>query len=214
MATITGHTTRSAGTILTAAIYNADHVNHINNATALNNAKLEGAAGPVTDGHAVVFNGTSGASLRTLAAFPVAATRAVNTSGGLSGGGDLSADRTLSIATNGVTADKLANGNLAVGFTASVVDDGTKSSGTYTPNTTGGNFRKITNGGAHTIAAPANDGTIIIKVTNNASAGAITFSGFAKVDQSSVLTTTNGHIFFLYITRVDATSHVSVRALQ
>lgn len=36
MATINPHTTRATGTILTAAIYNADHQNHISNANALN----------------------------------------------------------------------------------------------------------------------------------------------------------------------------------
>lgn len=36
MAVITPHTTRAPGTLLTAAIYNADHVNHVNNANNLN----------------------------------------------------------------------------------------------------------------------------------------------------------------------------------
>ena len=36
MATITPHTTRAVGTVLTASIYNADHVNHVTNANALN----------------------------------------------------------------------------------------------------------------------------------------------------------------------------------
>jgi hypothetical protein len=39
----------------------------------------------------------------------VPASRMINTGGGLQGGGDLSADRTLSIATGGVTSDKLAD---------------------------------------------------------------------------------------------------------
>ena len=39
----------------------------------------------------------------------VPASRMINTGGGLQGGGDLSADRTLSIATAGVTSDKLAD---------------------------------------------------------------------------------------------------------
>lgn len=36
MATVNPHTTRATGTILTAAIYNADHQNHITNANNLN----------------------------------------------------------------------------------------------------------------------------------------------------------------------------------
>lgn len=36
MATINPHTTRATGTVLTAAIYNADHQNHIANANSLN----------------------------------------------------------------------------------------------------------------------------------------------------------------------------------
>lgn len=36
MAIINPHTTRATGTVLTAAIYNADHQNHITNANALN----------------------------------------------------------------------------------------------------------------------------------------------------------------------------------
>jgi hypothetical protein len=35
MATINPHTTRATGTILTAAIYNGDHVNHVNNANSI-----------------------------------------------------------------------------------------------------------------------------------------------------------------------------------
>src|SRR5690349_15056983 len=36
MVTIVPHTTRATGTVLTAAIYNADHQNHITNATTIN----------------------------------------------------------------------------------------------------------------------------------------------------------------------------------
>ncbi|HEY7507019.1 MAG TPA: pyocin knob domain-containing protein [Nitrososphaera sp.] len=64
MSTISGHTVRASGTILTAAIYNADHLNHITNALALNADKLEGASPPTVDGHIAVFDGVSGAVLR------------------------------------------------------------------------------------------------------------------------------------------------------
>jgi hypothetical protein len=45
----------------------------------------------------------------------VPASRLISTGGGLQGGGDLSQDRTLSIATGGVTSDKLANSGVAAG---------------------------------------------------------------------------------------------------
>ena len=54
----------------------------------------------------------------------VPASREINTGGGLQGGGDLSANRTLSIATGGVTSDKLA---------VSGVTAGTYGSGTSIP---------------------------------------------------------------------------------
>lgn len=60
MTTINTHTTRATGTVLTAAIYNFDHVNHINNAQALNTTKIEGATPPVVAGNILVFTDTSG----------------------------------------------------------------------------------------------------------------------------------------------------------
>jgi len=45
----------------------------------------------------------------------VPASRLINTSGGLQGGGNLSQDRTLSIATGGVTNDKLADNGVSAG---------------------------------------------------------------------------------------------------
>lgn len=64
MTSINPHTTRGTGTILTATIYNADHANHISNAQALNNDKMEGATPPVVDGALAVFDGTGGNALR------------------------------------------------------------------------------------------------------------------------------------------------------
>lgn len=71
MTTISPHTTRANGTILTATIYNTDHSNHISNAQALNADKVEGATPPVVDGNAVVFDGTSGAAIRDSGSAPV-----------------------------------------------------------------------------------------------------------------------------------------------
>lgn len=71
MTTITGHTTRASGTILTAAIYNADHVNHVTNSTALNTGKIEGVAGPVVDGEGILWSGTGGATVKTAGYVPL-----------------------------------------------------------------------------------------------------------------------------------------------
>lgn len=65
MTTINGHTTRATGTVLTAAIYNFDHNNHITNADNLNAGKMEGAAPPVVDGEIAVWDGTGGNALRS-----------------------------------------------------------------------------------------------------------------------------------------------------
>lgn len=65
MSTINGHTTRAVGTVLTASIYNTDHLNHVTNAQTLNTDKMEGTPPPVVDGHVVVWNGTLGNAVRT-----------------------------------------------------------------------------------------------------------------------------------------------------
>jgi len=113
---------------------------------------------------------------------------------------------TCTILTTGATA------NLTLGFTVTSHNSGTKSSGTYTPDPTLGNMQRIINGGAHTLAAPSNECTMVIQYTNNASAGAITTSGFTKV--SGAFTTTNGDDFMCYITKCNGFSHLNIVALQ
>ena len=102
---------------------------------------------------------------------------------------------------------------LTAGFANTIHDAGTNSSGTYTPDEANGNMQKFINGGAHTLAPPANDCTLVLQQTNDASAGTITTSGFTLVDGDD-FTTTNGHDFFLYITNSDAFSLLTVKALQ
>lgn len=65
----------------------------------------------------------------------------------------------------------------------------------------------LINNGAFTIVAPAADGTCLIQVTNAASAGAITLSGFsANSPLSGVYSTTNGLQFLLGIVRINGVS--------
>ena len=106
-----------------------------------------------------------------------------------------------------------ANPSWSSGFTATIYDAGTQSSGTYTPDETNGNMQKAINGGAHTLAPPSNDCTLVIQYTNDGSAGTITTSGFTKVDGDTI-STTNGDDFFFYITNSDTFSLLTVKALQ
>jgi hypothetical protein len=73
----------------------------------------------------------------------------------------------------------------------------------------------ITNGGAFTITAPANDGSCLLLSTNNASAGAITFSGFSVGSNTGdALTTTNTSKFTINIWRINGVSGYRVAAHQ
>lgn len=102
---------------------------------------------------------------------------------------------------------------LTKGFAASSFSAGTKSSGTYTPDPADGNFQYITNGGAFTLAPPSSDCSIVVQVTNNGSAGAVTTSGFTYTSGDS-LTTTNGDDFLLFITKINGFSHLHKQKLQ
>jgi len=114
---------------------------------------------------------------------------------------------------NRVTAN--ADDELTGGYTTTADNDGTFSSGTYTPTPAGGNMKRIVNGGAFTLAAPTASGdyTMVIQITNNATAGAITLSGFSRTTGGS-FTTTDGHDFFVYITKCNGFTLASVVALQ
>ncbi|WP_171232151.1 hypothetical protein [Ruegeria sp. HKCCA4812] len=92
-------------------------------------------------------------------------------------------------------------------------NDGTQSSGTYTPAVSGSNIKRIVNGGAFTLGVPSGEGTFAVQVTNNASAGTITTSGFTVV-KGDTLTTTDGDDFMLFITVVNSFSVLNVVALQ
>lgn len=104
---------------------------------------------------------------------------------------------------------------ISVGFTVSPYNAGTVSSGTFTPAAANGNYQYYTNNGAHTLAAPAADCGIDVLVTNGATAGAITFSGFSVgANIGDPLTTTNLNRFLISIRRIATVSTYSIKALQ
>jgi hypothetical protein len=102
---------------------------------------------------------------------------------------------------------------LTGGFNVTPFANGTRSSGTLTPDPLNGNIQTAVNGGAHTLAPPATSCTMVIQYTNNASAGTITVSGFTQVTGDD-LTTTNGHDFLFFVTKIGSFSLLDVRALQ
>ena len=102
---------------------------------------------------------------------------------------------------------------LTAGFAATVHDLSTISSGTTTLDEANGNLQKCVNGGAFTLAPPSNSCTIVLQVTNNASAGAITSSGFTLTDGDAI-STGDGDDFFFYVTVVGSFSHLTVKKLS
>jgi hypothetical protein len=102
-----------------------------------------------------------------------------------------------------------------VGFTFTAHNLGTVSSGTTTPDPALGNYQYLTNNGAFTLAAPSSDCAIDLMVTNGASAGAITFSGFSVGSSTGdSLTTTNGSSFLISMRRINGLSLYGITALQ
>lgn len=98
------------------------------------------------------------------------------------------------------------------GYTSTSVSSGTKSSGTYTFDPTAGTVQHITNGGAFTLAPPSGHGSWMLDITNNASAGAITTSGWTQVD-GSAFTTTNTHAFRCAMSVGNAGSYLTVKRM-
>lgn len=110
--------------------------------------------------------------------------------------------------TTGILSN--ATATLTAGYTVTAYSNGTKSSGTFTPDPVNGNYQYYTNGGAHTVAAPNSDCAIDILVINGASgAGTITVSGFktsnSGANGASYATTSNTW-WILSIRRINSVS--------
>lgn len=90
---------------------------------------------------------------------------------------------------------------------------GTITSGTVTPDPGDRPMQHYTNNGAHTLAPGSNTGSYLLDITNAASAGAVTTSGWTKV-AGDAFTTTNGHKFRCSCSVGNAGSLLIVQALQ
>lgn len=144
----------------------------------------------------------------------------LNVAGELFAANNLSdlANAAAAVANLGLANALLSNVSamLTAGFTATAADDGNSGTAAYTPNPSTGNFRKRVNTGAHQFNAPtaAGDYTIIEHMTNGTGAGAVTFAGFTADPDGASLTTTVGHKFLLFITKINGDKHLTIVALQ
>ncbi|MCP4410191.1 MAG: hypothetical protein GY807_21100 [Gammaproteobacteria bacterium] len=103
---------------------------------------------------------------------------------------------------------------LTAGFGTTVYDAGEfDGAGTYTPDEANGNHQRAQNGGAHTLAVPVNNCSLVIHYTNAADAGTITIAAGYTQD-GDTLTTDNADEFIFYITSVHDVDHLTVKALQ
>lgn len=104
-----------------------------------------------------------------------------------------------------------------VGYLFTSYSGGTPTNGsTFTPAAANGNYQYITNNVAgFTIAVPAADSAIDLLITNGASAGTITFSGYTvSSNTGDALTTTNTSKFIISIRRINGVSTYVIKALQ
>jgi len=107
---------------------------------------------------------------------------------------------------------------LTGGFDSDAEALGTITTGTVTPEVDAANeenFKTLTANGAFTLAPPSTSSncTIIIQVTNGASAGAITTSGFTIVN-GDTYATTSGDDYLFHIKKVGSFSSLTIEALQ
>ena len=83
---------------------------------------------------------------------------------------------------------------LTAGFKATSYDNGTKSTGTFTPDADNGNIQHYTNNGAHTLAAPDGPTTMVLEIVNDSSAGTVTLANF-DAEYGINMVTTDGNVY-------------------
>lgn len=208
----------AASQAITNKTYNGLTITPTTGTLTVTNAKT------LTASNSITLAGTDGKSLTltngltvttndgTLAFGAASKTLTVNNSLALSG----TDSTTMTFPSTSSTV--LTTGNTATitkGYTVTPNSIGTVSSGTTTIDPTAQNYQYLTNNGAFTLAAPASDSAVDLLVTNGASAGSITFSGFTVGSNTgSALTTTNTNKFIISIRRINSVSTYSIYALQ
>ena len=118
----------------------------------------------------------------------------------------------------GTSSTVLTIGNTAtIGAVGYAVTSYSQTWTSFTVNPDNGNYQYTTNNASSvTITAPTKDCAVDIYVTNGASAGAITFSGFTQTNSTVTGTyaTTNGNKYILSIRRINSVSTYSWLPMQ
>jgi hypothetical protein len=169
----------------------------LTNCTGLPTSGLTGNIGPANGGTGVANNAAS--TLTITGSFGLTFT--------------ISAATSITFPTTGTMAALNVEGQVISG--GARVTAKSLTTGNITVDPGGRPLQFITNGGAFTITAPANDGSCMLLVTNNASAGAITFTGFTVgASLGDALTTTNGSKFTISIWRINSVSGYRIASHQ
>lgn len=149
----------------------------------------------LTVSNSLTLAGTDGKTLTVSNSLTLAGTdgKTLTLSNSLTLAGTDATTMTFPATSAAVAALDLANQTVTGGAVVTSNAVGTVSSGTTTLNPGMRPVWDYTNGGAHTLAPGANKGTVQLDITNNASAGAITTSGYTKV--IGAFDTTNAHVF-------------------
>lgn len=106
-----------------------------------------------------------------------------------------------------------ATATISVGYTITPANLGNITS--FTLNPALGNYQYGTNTAAFTLTAPTADCAVDILITNSATAGAITFTGFTVgANTGDALTVVNANKFIISIRRIATISTYTIKALQ
>lgn len=187
-------------------------------------------AGPgvSVDSEVALWSGTGGATLKRATGSGIAkltsgvlgtATSGTDYAPATSGSTILKGNGSGGFSSATASADYLSPTNaaqLSAGFYDADSDQGTKSSGTFTPDPSSmPNIVKYTNGGAHTLApwtATGKNATMFIDIINGGSSGAVTTSGWTKVDGDTIDTTSTSK-FRGYASVGPAGSHLNIKKM-
>lgn len=121
--------------------------------------------------------------------------------------GTLAQARLTNVVLTNATNQSITGGAVVNSFGLSI--------GSFTANSGICPLQYITNNGAFTITAPANDGTMLLLITNTGTANTITFTGFTVgINTGDAIDFTTGHMFMVSIMRINSYSTYLIKALQ